>query len=171
MHYTLFGTCNIFKKWVWTIQEIIETIREFCYRFGETYPNSHEYFQASLMQLLQNKGCKVSIEHEIFFDCVKTNGEIVRRRGLIDLCVFFEEKKIAIEFDKGNRLKLKSICKLLQSDADTRIGIVRGNQRYNVWWSNKRRIAYIMRRLRILKKPILLIINSQKSDSWIYPFP
>ena len=92
-------------------------------------------------------------------------------RGLIDLYVFFEEKEIAIEFDKGNRLRLKSICKLLQSDADTRIGVVRGNQRYNVWWSNKKRIAWIMRKLGILKKPILLIINSQKSDSWIYPFP
>jgi len=58
------------------------------------------------MQLLQNKGCKVSIEHEIFFDCVKANGEIVRRRGLIDLYVFSKEKKIAIEFDNGNRLHM-----------------------------------------------------------------
>jgi len=171
VHYTLSGTYNILKNVVWAIQEIIEIIREFCYKFGETYPNSHEYFQTSLMQLLQNKGCNVSIEHEIFFDCVKANGEIVRRRGLIDLYVFFGEKRIAIEFDKGNRLKLKSICKLLQSDADIRIGVVRGNQRYNVWWSNKRRIAYIMKKLRILKKRILLIINSHKSDSWIYPFP
>jgi len=123
------------------------------------------------MRLLQKKGCRVDIEYKIIFDCVKANGAIVERRGLIDLFVFFKQKKIAIEFDNGNRLKLKSISKLLQSDADIRIGIVRGNQRYNVWWSNKRRIANIMRRLEILRKPILLIINSQKSTSWIYPFP
>ena len=110
-------------------------------------------------------------EYELIFDCVKANGEIVERRGFIDFFVFFKQKTIAIEFDNGNRLKLKSISKLLQSEADVRIGIVRGNQRYNVWWSNKRRIAHIMKRLQIIRKPILLIINSQKSSSWIYPFP
>jgi hypothetical protein len=150
-------------------EEIIEGIKEFCYNFDESYPNTHEFFQISLMQLLRSKGCLVNIKHEIFFDCVKVNGDIVRRRGFTDLLVFFKGKKIAIEFDKGNKLKLKSISKLLQIDADTRIGIVRGNQKFNVWWTNKNRIAYIMRRLRILKKPILLIINSQKSASWIYP--
>jgi len=150
-------------------EEIMEGIKEFCYNFDERSGNTHEFFQTSLMQLLRSKGCLVNIEHEIFFDCVKLNGDIIRRRGFIDLLVFFKGKKIAIEFDKGNKLKLKSISKLLQVDADTRIGIVRGNQRFNVWWTNKNRIAYIMRRLRILKKPILLIINSQKSASWIYP--
>jgi hypothetical protein len=150
-------------------EEIIEVIKEFCYNFEESYPNTHEFFQTSLMQLLQSKGCRVNMEHEIFFDCVKINGDIVRRRGFMDLLAFFKGKKIAVEFDKGNKLKLKSISKLLQVDADTRIGIVRGNQKYNVWWTNKNRVAYIMRRLRILQKPILLIINSQKSASWIYP--
>ena len=150
-------------------EEIIEAIKEFCYDFEESYPNTHEFFQTSLMQLLQSKGCLVNIEHEILFDCVKVNGEVVRRRGFMDLLAFFKGKKIAIEFDKGNKLKFKSISKLLQVDTDTRIGIVKGNQKYNVWWANKKRIAYIMRRLRILKKPILLIINSQKSASWIYP--
>ena len=152
-------------------EEIIEAIKEFCYNFEEGYPNTHEFFQTSLMQLLQGKDCKVNMEHEILFDCVKANGDIIRRRGFIDLFVFFKGKKIAIEYDKGNRLKLKSISKLLQSGADTRIGIVRGNQRYNVWRSNKKRTAYIMKRLQILRKPILLIINYQKSASWIYPFP
>lgn len=111
------------------------------------------------------------VEDEIIFDYVKANDDIIRKRGFIDLFAISDEDKVAIEFDNGNNLKLKSISKLLQSDANIRIGVVRGNQRYNVWWSNKRRIAHIMRRLRILNKPIFLIINSQKSASWIYPSP
>ncbi|PVX23974.1 MAG: hypothetical protein CW691_09280 [Candidatus Bathyarchaeum sp.] len=90
---------------------------------------------------------------------------------MIDIVAVLGQEKVAIEFDNGNNLKLKSISKLLQSDADIRIGVVRGNKRANVWPSNKRRISYVMRRLEILKKPIYLIINSNKSASWIYPFP
>ena len=66
------------------------------------------------------------IEDEILFDCVKANGDIVRQRGFIDILASLEEEKVAIEFDNGNNLKLKSISKLLQSDANIRIGVVRG---------------------------------------------
>ena len=153
------------------IQGIIEKIRDFCFNFGEFYPNSHDWFQSSLSQFLQNIGCNVYLEDEIFFDCVKANGDIVVRRGLIDVFAVLEQDKVAIEFDNGNNIKLKSVSKLLQSDANIRIGVVRGNQRVNVWSSNKRRISYVMRRLEILRKPIYLIIISHKSASWIYPFP
>jgi len=152
------------------IEDIIEAIKEFCYNYGASHTHSHELFQSDLTNFLQKNGCKVIVEYELIFDNVKANGEIVERRGYIDFFVFFKQKKIAIEFDKGNNLKLKSISKLLQAEADIRIGIVRGNQRYNVWFSNKRRITYIMKRLQILRKPILLIINSQKSASLINAF-
>lgn len=126
-------------------------------------------FQLSLSQFLKKNGCDVYLEDEIFFECVKANGDIVFRRGFIDIFAVLGQEKVAIEFDNGNNLKLKSISKLLQSDANIRIGVVRGNQRVNVWSSNKRRISYVMKRLEILRKPICLIINSHKSTSWIYP--
>ena len=99
--------CWLFEKGVLAIQEIIEKITDFCYSFGEKYPNSHEFFQSSLYDLLQKEGCKIGIEYEIIFDCVKANGDIVRRRGFIDIFATIEEKKIAIEFDNGNNLKFK----------------------------------------------------------------
>jgi len=154
-----------------SVEEVLKRIEEFCYDDNTNNKYSHDSFQSNLSNSLQRFGCHVIEEYEVIFDCVKENGEIVERRGLIDFFVIFKQKKIAIEFDNGNRLKLKSISKLLQSKADVRIGIVRGNKRYNVWWSNKRRIAQVMRRLQIINKPILLIIIFQKSSSWIYPYP
>jgi len=152
------------------VEEIIETIKEFCYNYRQAYDPTHQKFQDDLSSFLRKNGCRLINEYELIFDNVKENGEIVERRGLIDLFVFVNQKKVAIEFDNGNNLKLKSISKLLQSEADVIIGIVRGNQRYNVWYSNKRRITHVMKRLQILRKPILLIINHQKSASWIYAF-
>ncbi len=152
------------------IEEIIEAIKWFCYNYSPIYKPTHQRFQDDLCNSLRKKGCKVIKEYGLFFDNVKENGEIVERGGYVDLFVFVNQQKIAVEFDGGNNLKLKSISKLLQSEADILIGIVRGNQRYNVWYSNKRRITDVMKRLQILRKPILLIINYQKSASWIHAF-
>jgi len=148
-------------------ERIIELVREFCFDYRPAYTYSHEEFQGDLTDFLRENGCQVINEYELVFDNVKENGDIVQRRDFIDFLVFLNQKKIAIEFDNGNNLKLKSISKLLQSEADVIIGIVRGNQRYNVWYSNKRRMIRVMKSLQILRRPILLIINSQKSASWI----
>jgi len=152
------------------IEEIIEAVKWFCYNYSPIYEPTHQRFQDDLSNFLRKKGCRVIKEYGLFFDNVKGNGEIVESGGYIDLFVFVNQQKIAIEFDGGNNLKLKSISKLLQSEADILVGIVRGNQRYNVWYSNKRRITDVMKRLQILRKPILLIINYQKSASWIHAF-
>jgi len=154
-----------------SVEEIIEAIKWFCFNYSPRHEPTHQEFQDGLSEFLRKRDCKVIEEYGLFFDSVKISGEIVERRGgYIDLFVFFNQQKIAIEFDSGNNLRLKSISKLLQSEADILIGIVRGNQRYNVWYSNKRRITDVMKRLQILRKPILLIIIYQKSASWIYAF-
>ena len=64
-------------------------------------------------------------------------------------------------------LLMKNISKLLQSSSKYKIGIVRGNQRYNVWHQNMRRITYVMKYLQLQGSPILLIINSDKTAGWI----
>jgi len=105
--------------------------------------------------------------YEITYRNVKANGDIVEQRGFIDFFVKHRLIRIAIEFDNGNLLRLKSISKLLQSDSNYVIGIVRGNQRYNVLEQNKKRITYVMKNLKLQNRSILLIINSDKTASWI----
>jgi len=106
-------------------------------------------------------------EYEITYRNVKANSDIVEQRGFIDFFVKYKLIRIAIEFDNGNLLRLKSISKLLQSDSNYLIGIVRGNQGYNVKYQNIRRITYVMKRLQLQNRSILLIINSDKTASWI----
>ena len=92
---------------------------------------------------------------------------LLNKEALLIFFVFYNQTRFAIEFDNGNLLKLKSIAKLLQSSSKYKIGIVRGNQRYNVWNQNLRRITYVMKRLQLQASPILLIINSDKTAGWI----
>lgn len=146
------------------IKEITELTKDFCFNYRSPSTYSHDMFQSDFLRKI---GCRVVEEYEIIFDNVRANGDIFEQRGFLDLLVFYEQMKIAMEFDNGNLLKLKSTSKLLQSETDMIIGIIRGNQRYNVWYRNMRRIKYVMKRLRIHRRPILLIINSHKSASWI----
>ncbi len=149
-----------------SIRYLISLIEEFCYGYEEPFGINHERFKADFISFLQKEGCDVIEEYELFFDNVSANGKIARKRGFIDFWVTFENKRIAVEFDNGNKLKLKSICKLLQSGADLMIGIVRGNQYYNVKVSNIKRVKWIMNKLQISRK-ILLISLSPKSYFWI----
>jgi hypothetical protein len=60
----------------------------------------------------------------------RKTGELSWKTGLIDLVVFIEAKKlIAVEFDSGKKLKYKSLEKLLYSNSEVLIGIVRGSHK------------------------------------------
>ena len=152
-----------------SIRILIRTIEELCFNLKDYETINHGKFKADFINYLQKKGCSVIEEYGLRFNNVTRNGEIVERGGAIDFMVAFDDNKIAIEFDNGNRLKLKSIAKLLQSGADVLIGIVRGNQSYSVLSTNRSRIIYVVKKLQI-SRSILLIIISQKSYNWIKPF-
>ena len=61
-------------------EEIIEAIKEFCYNYSKQYTYSHEQFQTDFANFLQENRCSVIKEHELIFDYVKANGEIVKKR-------------------------------------------------------------------------------------------
>jgi hypothetical protein len=145
---------------------MIKLIEDFCFNYTEPFSINHERFKADFTNFLQKESCSVIEEYELIFNNVKANGEIVRQRGFIDFLVYFDNKKIAIEFDNGNRLKLKSIAKLLQSGADLMIGIVRGNPTYNVQFSNRKRMKWVMKKLQNFRR-ILLIVIAPNSYCWI----
>lgn len=148
-------------------KKLKELIKEFCYKYNPPSYRKHGNFKSDFIIFLNRNDCRIIDEYEILYRNVKANGDIVKQRGFIDFFVFYNQTRFAIEFDNGNLLKLKSISKLLQSSSKYKIGIVRGNQRYNVWNQNMRRITYVMKRLQLQTSPILLIINSDKTAGWI----
>ncbi len=149
------------------IKDLIEKIKEFCYKYNPPSKRHHGNFKTDFIKFLIKNDCRVINEYEINYRNVKANGDIVEQRGFIDFFVIHKQIRIAIEFDNGNLLRLKSISKLLQSNSNYIIGIVRGNQRYNVLKQNMKRITYVKKRLKLLNRPILLIINSDKTARWI----
>jgi len=148
------------------IKDLLEKIKEFCYNYNPPSKRHHGNFKSDFINYLTRNDCRVIDEYEITYRNVKSNGDIVEQRGFIDFFIFHKQIRIAIEFDNGNLLRLKSISKLLQSDSNYIIGIVRGNQRYNVKHQNIRRINYVMKRLQLLNRSILLIINSEKTATF-----
>ena len=149
------------------IKDLIEKIKEFCYKYNPPSKRHHGNFKTDFIKFLIKNDCRVINEYEINYRNVKANGDIVEQRGFIDFFVKHKQTRIAIMFDNGNLLRLKSISKLLQSNSNYIIGIVRGNQRYNVLKQNIKRITYVKKRLKLLNRPILLIINSDKTARWI----
>ena len=149
------------------IKDLIEKIKEFCYKYNPPSKRHHGNFKSDFIKFLTRNDCRVIDEYKITYRNVKANGDIVEQRGFIDFFVKYKLIRIAIEFDNGNLLRLKSISKLLQSDSNYLIGIVRGKQGYNVRYQNIRRITYVMKRLQLQNRSILLIINSDKTASWI----
>ena len=149
------------------IKDLIEKIKEFCYKYNPPSKRHHGNFKSDFIKFLIRNDCRVINEYEITYRNVKANGDIVEQRGFIDFFAKHKLIRIAIMFDNGTLLRLKSISKLLQSNSNYIIGIVRGNQRYNVLKQNMKRITYVKKRLKLLNRPILLIINSDKTARWI----
>ena len=148
-------------------QDIVEQTKSFCFSC-EMETSSHEGFLLGLSGLLVQNGWKVSREYPLSFRNVRKNGEIEKRGGGIDLHASLQGKKIAVEFDMGQSLRFRNVAKLLQSKADMAIGIVGGSKgcTCSSLDSNKERIQYVMDKLGILDKSILLlIVNERKSAS------
>jgi len=90
-------------------------------------------------------------------------GRVQRHWGYIDLLADDGNHKIAIEYDGRRSLKYKSIEKLLQSNADTLIGIV-GNGVLN---PNIERVLEVMEGSGIMDRKVLLIAVSEKDSEEI----
>ena len=85
------------------------------------------------------------------------------RWGYIDLLADDRNHKIAIEYDGHKSLEHSSIEKLLQSNADTLVGIV-GNGRLN---PNIERILEVIENSGTMNKKVLLIAVSEKDSEEI----
>ncbi len=126
---------------------MIDDLAQICFLELKSKDNLHSNLLSKLQLFLIGEGYHVMREYPIDFNTIRrrTRKEFVKL-GYIDI---YAEKRnrsllnytsskelnnnsplnIAIEFDSGNLLKYKSIEKLLQSGADTCLGIVRGKSK------------------------------------------
>jgi len=140
--------------------EIVEEIKKIC--FAQDIGRRsilHDSLIDDLFDLLRNYNYYVIAECPIVYTHLSRKGITSRRQGYMDLLAIGYNHRISIEFDSGITLKYKSIEKLLQSDVDIRIGIVRG-KRNNAFLlqDNSEKIYEVAGYSQIFDKKLLLII-------------
>lgn len=154
-------------------QSIVEEIKKLCFSGGASIGGDpHTEFITDLAYLLRKNNYRVEVEHDLLYkhQTLRTR-RVQRELGIIDL---FAERAhdlfgkggnhtIAIEYDSQWSLKYKSIEKLLQSNADTLIGIV-GNGTLS---DNKERILEVMDGSGIINRKVLLVAVSEKASEEI----
>ena len=123
--------------------------------------NLHPLLIMNLERLLRMYNYKVQRESPLFHDHLTlSTGNVQGKQDYVDLLGIGWNCTIAIEFDSCKSLRYNSIEKLLQSDADVLIGIVKdGTLNYN-----KERILEVMNESGITDRKVLLIVMSEKSS-------
>ena len=146
-------------------ESIIEQIKKLCFSQNLDEISSHNFMIDELANMLRNNSYDVVFQYPLnAYSAIDTRTEErVTKKGLIDLMAFKGNQTIAIEFDHKLHLKFKSIEKLLDSDAKTLIGIVKGRASPDLLEENKQRIISRMKELYVINKRILLIIMSEKT--------
>jgi len=145
---------------------MLREIENICFRENTTErKNLHSKLLISIKDRCVKEGYRVYLEYPINFVTVRRRDlECYKRHGYIDLIAQKNKSRIAIEFDSEIHLKFKSIEKLLQSNADTCLGIVRGSlNEPGLICSNTKRILEVRNEFRVDKKIFWLIIISEQS--------
>jgi len=98
------------------LNEILGTIFKEVLSFPiEVRKGLHEQILERLYHVLSAKGWKIVREVDILFtSIIRSRGEVIQKRGKIDLVATRGLQLFALEFDNTNVLKYKSIEKLLQ---------------------------------------------------------
>ena len=148
--------------------------------FSEKYSEEglHLNLILKLQKFLDSIGYNTTREYSINFRTVRRKDlKKYSRQGYIDLYAeqilesnlfyMFQKDmqsalppKIAIEFDTGIRLKYKSLEKLIQSEAVTCFGIVKGNSQYDdkeLIMRNKERFLEVKDSVNLFQKNFYLI--------------
>lgn len=132
------------------------------YQFSDTRHGQHDSLLNMLSNFYRDRGFVITREYPIRFDSYfLRENKIETSNGLIDLVLDSDSQKIAIEFDSGVTLKYKSIAKLIQSNADVRVGIVKGRKSYSVY-ETKYKMKDVVRRVSYLPKDFWLISINQR---------
>lgn len=150
---------------------IIDKIKDWCFIQEPKNYDDHFLFQDLLVKLLRENGWMAYKEYELknYPKLNTLNGKIGDRNGFIDICAFGHNKKTAIEYDNGNHIKSKSICKLFCSNADFPIGIVRGKHgKPFLKFENTAKIKRIARESGIFNKAIYLIVIENNIAEWVH---
>lgn len=151
--------------------DIVEEIKKSCFNQDiQSRKNLHALLIDNLISLFRRNNYRVEIESSILRNHLRLrNGVVQGGKGYVDLLAIGQNQKIAIEFDSGATLRYNSIEKLLQSDADILIGIVRGYS-YPQWElldDNRMKIHKVMKYSGIYDRKLLLIIISEKTSEEI----
>lgn len=144
--------------------EILDEIKRVCFSQDIEQRRSilHERLIDDLFRLLRSHNYYLMRECGIAHTHVSRMGVVSTRQGRIDLLSIRQDHKIAIEFESGTRVKYASVEKLLQSDADVRIAIARGERNSPfILQENTEKIHEVMGYLQIFDRKILLIIISE----------
>ena len=116
------------------MKDLLEGIKIICFNCDCTSDRKmiHKETLSDIKSYLEEKGFNVFLEYSVYFSYTKRKNNIRRKRhGFLDLVARNDKIKIGIELDTGTHTKYKSVEKLIQSDFDVLIAIVRGKSEYD----------------------------------------
>lgn len=148
--------------------KIIDGIKEICFNFDCNNERRfiHRNTLNEIKNFLENCNFITQLEYPIIFDYKTTKGDtIFMKNGFIDLVAESNQIKIAIELDSGNHLKYKSIEKLLKTNFDILIGIVKGNSGSPELIQEN--IDRIKSKMNLNSKQIILIVMIDNSITYV----
>ena len=153
--------------------DIVKSIEDIC--FNQNINISRKELHTELLNkisvFLKNKNYLIIPEHHVEYEAtIRKTNTIKIKNGRIDILGINPPQFIAIEFDTGLNLKYKSIEKLIQSEANILIGIVKGESNYATY-SNLERLASTINEEINYERPntrFYLIILATKKSFLIY---
>ena len=147
---------------------LIQPIEDICFKFDCNLERRiiHKNTLLKIKDYLDKCGFKTILEYPIDFNYLKRKEhKIQRRHGYIDLIGINNQIKIAIELDSGTHVKFKSIEKLVETNFDILIAIVKGKSEYNkLVEENINKIKSINN---TSSKKILLILMENKISTYV----
>jgi len=132
-------------------------------------PKLHSQLIDVITTYLQALDFEVQKEHIVHYQTVSKNNVIWPTCGVLDLLITGKKRKVAIEFDKGNHIRYKSVEKLFKSDCPIQIAIARGNlSGRSTFDANLERIESRIRRFGRPFKEFWLVILSERRTYKLY---
>ena len=146
-------------------EEIINSIIEVCSGQDLSILRSelHRAMLIHIANFFRSEGYSVISEKPIPHKHIdrKQGGIEVQKNGFIDLFAEKDGFSVAIEFDDGTHIRKNSIEKLLQSDANMCIGIVKGRMNDALLSSNITRVEKQAKALNIVRGIWLIIVTEK----------
>ncbi|HOE93330.1 MAG TPA: hypothetical protein PLK11_04150 [Methanofastidiosum sp.] len=145
--------------------EVIKSIERICFNQNLEIPRNelHSELLNKISIFLKNKNYLVVPEYSLQYETIERKTKTGKiKNGKIDVLAINLPQIIAIEFDSGLNLKYKSIEKLIQSEANILIGIVKGDKECGSF-SNLDRLASTLGNEKIDKKFHLIMLAAKKT--------